>query len=306
MKLRIFVSPQLGASYDEILRAALLTERLGFDAFFRSDHFLRTSEGPGEPGPTDAWVSLAGLARETTSVRLGTLVTSATFRHPGVLAVQVAQVDQMSGGRVEFGFGTGWLEAEHRALGVPFPQRRFDLFEEQLEIVTGLWSTPKGETFSHTGTQYTLVDNPALPKPTQAPMPIIIGGKGATRVPALAARYGTEYNIPHPDLADVPGHLSATSLACERIGRDPGSLKYTIALVAVIGSDERDYERRAVRRGRDPEALRQSAIAGSPADALERIATLEQQGIEAVYLYVPDVRDLEMIELLATELLSRA
>ncbi|WP_447646153.1 LLM class flavin-dependent oxidoreductase [Nocardioides zeae] len=145
MDLRIFTEPQQGATYDDLLAVAQETERLGFDAFFRSDHYLHMS-GDGLPGPTDAWTTLAGLARETSTIRLGTLMTSATFRHPGVLAIQVAQVDQMSGGRVELGLGAGWFEGEHAAYGIPFPdtRERFDRYAEQLEIVTGLWATPEG------------------------------------------------------------------------------------------------------------------------------------------------------------------
>src|SRR3954463_14751675 len=145
---------------------ALTTEEAGFGAFFRSDHYLAMT-GDGLPGPTDAWTTLAGLARETSRIRLGTLVSSVTFPHPGVLAIQVAQVDAMSGGRVELGLGAGWFEAEHRAYGLPFPDRRFGLLTEQLEIVPGLWGTPAGERFSHDGEDYTLTDSPALPKPVQ-------------------------------------------------------------------------------------------------------------------------------------------
>ena len=149
MDLRIFTEPQAGASYEQLLTVAQATERLGFDAFFRSDHFL-TMGGDGLPGPTDAWVTLGALARETSRIRLGTLVTSATFRLPGLLAISVAQVDAMSGGRVELGLGTGWFEAEHTAYGVPFPPlaERYERLTEQFEILTGLWRTPLGETFS--------------------------------------------------------------------------------------------------------------------------------------------------------------
>src|SRR3954451_15474852 len=186
--------PQMGATYDDLLAVARHAEDTGFDAFFRSDHYLSMA-GDGLPGPTDAWVSLAGLARETSRIRLGTLVSPVTFRLPGVLAISVAQVDAMSGGRAELGLGAGWFEAEHTAYGIPFPPRRFDLFEEQLSIVTGLWSTPPGETFTFKGDQYELVDSPALPKPVQSPVPLIVGGGGRRRTPALAARYATEFNI---------------------------------------------------------------------------------------------------------------
>ena len=201
MDLRIFTEPQQGATYDDLLAVASTAERLGFGAFFRSDHYLGMGTD-GLPGPTDAWVTLAGLARDTTTIRLGTLVTSATFRRPGPLAITVAGVDQMSGGRVELGLGAGWFDGEHRAYGIPFPdvQERFDRLEEQLAIVTGLWSTPAGERFSHAGTHYRLEDSPALPKPTQERIPVIVGGHGPKRTPRLAATYASEFNIPFAPL----------------------------------------------------------------------------------------------------------
>ena len=170
MRLRIFTEPQQGASYSTLRRVAKAAEDLGFDAFFRSDHYLRMGDGSGAPGPTDAWATLAALAVETSTIRLGTLVTAATFRLPGPLAITVAQVDEMSGGRVEFGLGTGWYDGEHRAYGIPFPplKERFDRFEEQLAIITGLWSTPIGQRFSYDGAYYSLTDSPALPKPASS------------------------------------------------------------------------------------------------------------------------------------------
>jgi len=155
--LRIFTEPQEGASYDDLLRVARATEDLGFDGFFRSDHYSAFFGGDGLPGPTDAWVTLAGLARETSRIRLGTLVSPATFRLPGVLAISAAQVDAMSGGRLELGLGTGWHEGEHRAYGIPFPPlaERFDRFEEQLQVVLGLW-TAEG-AYSFDGAHYRLV-----------------------------------------------------------------------------------------------------------------------------------------------------
>src|SRR5664280_1958032 len=156
MLLRIFTEPQQGATYDALVVVAKATEDLGFDAFFRSDHYLRIGDGDGLPGPTDAWVTLAGIARETSRIRLGTLVTSATFRLPGPLAISVAEVDAMSGGRVELGLGAGWYEAEHTAYGIPFPPlgERFERLEEQLAVITGLWATPAGERFDFAGTRY--------------------------------------------------------------------------------------------------------------------------------------------------------
>ncbi len=177
LTLRIFTEPQLGATYDDQLAVAREAEALGFGAFFRSDHYLGIM-GDGLPGPTDAWVTLAGLARDTSTIRLGTLMTSVTFRYPGPLAISVAQVDQMSGGRVELGLGAGWFEDEHRAYGIPFPdnQERFDRLEESLELITGMWSTPLGERFHHDGRYYPVTDSPALPKPVQSPRPRLLSG----------------------------------------------------------------------------------------------------------------------------------
>ncbi|HEX4443785.1 MAG TPA: LLM class F420-dependent oxidoreductase [Galbitalea sp.] len=302
MDLRIFVEPQQGASYEGQLAGALLAEKLGFDAYFRSDHYL-TMDGDGLPGPTDSWITLAGLARETSTIRLGTLVSSATFRHPGVLAISVAQVDAMSGGRVELGLGTGWFEAEHRAYGIPFPQKRFGPFEEQLEIITGLWSTPVGGRYSFSGKHYELTDSPALPKPVQSPIPIIVGGGGAQRTPAIAARFASEYNIGFVDERTIAEKFAGVRRACEDAGRDPDSIIYSVALPTQIGSDERDYLRRAADRDRDPVEFRSHNIAGTPGEALEKLARLAALGAGRVYLQTEIVSDLEQIELLGTEVL---
>ena len=228
MDLRVFVEPQQGASYDDQLRVAQHAEALGFEGFFRSDHYLLMGQWApdgltGEPGPTDAWTTLAGLARETSRLRLGTLVSSATFRHPGVLAIQAAQVDEMSGGRVELGLGAGWFAEEHAAYGIPFPEvrERFDRLEEQLAIITGLWATPPGERFGFAGEHYQLTDSPALPKPVQSPLPVIVGGHGKRRTPALAARFASEFNVGFSPAAEVAELVAGVRAACTAIGRDP-------------------------------------------------------------------------------------
>src|SRR5215472_412799 len=226
MRLRIFTEPQQGADYATLLRVAKATEQLGFDAFFRSDHYLKMGPVSGLPGPTDAWMTLAGLAVETKRIRLGTLVSPMTFRLPGPLAISVAQVDQMSGGRVEFGLGTGWFDAEHRAYGVPFPplKERFDRFEEQLAIITGLWETPEGKTFTFDGRYYAVTDSPGLPKPAQRPHPpVIIGGAGRRRTPAISPRYADEFNANFVAPAEAAGLYSRVKNACRAEGRDPAS-----------------------------------------------------------------------------------
>jgi len=313
MDLRIFTEPQQGASYDDLLAVAQATERLGFDAFFRSDHYLRMGPGDPLPGPSDAWTTLAGLARETSRIRLGTLVTSATFRHPGVLAIQVAQVDQMSGGRVELGLGAGWFAEEHAAYGIPFPAKRFGILTEQLEILTGLWGTPVGETFSHSGDHYTLTDSPALPKPAQrspldpsrAGVPVIVGGNGPRKTPALAARFASEYNTSFPPKEEIATRFAAVRAACEEVGRDPESLVYSVALVLCVGADEAEVGRRAAAIGREPAELRQNGIAGTVAEAVDALGAVREAGASRVYLQVHDVRDLEHLELVAAEVMPQ-
>jgi F420-dependent oxidoreductase-like protein len=301
MQLRIFTEPQQGASYDDQLKVAQATERLGFDAFFRSDHFLSMGDGDGLPGPTDAWVTLAGLARETSRIRLGTLVSSATFRQPGVLAIQVAQVDQMSGGRVEFGLGAGWFEAEHTAYGIPFPPKRFGLLEEQLEIVTGLWGTPVGQTYDFAGAHYTITDSPALPKPVQSPVPVIVGGHGPRRTPALAARFASEYNTAFPPKEEISARFGNVRKACEDAGRDPDDLVYSVALVLACGSDEAEFARRAAAIGREPDEVRRNGLAGTPQEVVDTLGWLGDLGASRVYLQVLDLSDLDHLELIAAD-----
>lgn len=305
MELRIFTEPQQGASYDDLLSVAQAAERLGFDAFFRSDHYL-TMGGDGLPGPSDAWITLAGIARETTTIRLGTLVTAATFRLPGPLAIAVANVDAMSGGRVELGLGSGWFDDEHHAYGIPFPAlgERFERLEEQLAIITGLWETPVGERFSFDGRHHQLVDSPALPKPAQAPRPpIIIGGGGAKRTPRLAATYADEYNLPFSSVADTDAAFARVRAACEAQGRDPGSIVLSAAQVVCVGTDDAEVARRAAAIGRQPEELRTNGAAGTPAEAVERLLAFAELGATRAYLQVLDLSDLDHLELIAAEVL---
>jgi alkanesulfonate monooxygenase SsuD/methylene tetrahydromethanopterin reductase-like flavin-dependent oxidoreductase (luciferase family) len=328
MDLRIFTEPQQGATYDDILAVAQATETLGFDGFFRSDHYVRMGDGDPLPGPTDAWTTLAGLARETHRIRLGTLVTSATFRHPGVLAIQVAQVDQMSAGRVELGLGAGWFAAEHAAYGIPFPPKRFALLTEQLEVITGLWGTPVGERFNHAGEHYTLTDSPALPKPVQtvqtvrtvqtaqtrpsdpaaparAGVPIIVGGNGPRRTPALAARFAAEYNAPFAAKDEIAARFATVRAACTAVGRDPEDLVYSAALVLCVGADDAEVSRRAARIGRDPAELRANGVAGTPAEVVDALEALAAAGASRVYLQVLDLQDLDHLDLVAREVVPQ-
>lgn len=306
MDLRIFTEPQQGASYSRLLSVARATEELGFDAFFRSDHYLKMGGASGLPGPTDAWLTLAGLARETSRIRLGTLVTAMTFRLPGPLAISVAQVDEMSGGRVELGLGTGWYEDEHRAYGIPFPPlgERFDRFEEQLAAITGLWATPEGETFSMDGRFYGFTDSPALPKPVQSPRPpIIIGGGGARRTPGLAARYADEFNLPFAPVTFFAEQRDRVRAACDAVGRDPGTMRFSAALVVCCGADEREIAHRAGRIGREPTELRENGAAGTPDEVIATLRTYADAGASRIYLQVLDLDDLDHLSLLADAVL---
>jgi len=308
MRLRIFTEPQQGASYGTLRRVAKAAEELGFDAFFRSDHYLSMGDGSGEPGPTDAWATLAALAVETSTIRLGTLVTAATFRLPGPLAITVAQVDEMSGGRVEFGLGTGWYDGEHRAYGIPFPplKERFDRFEEQLAIITGLWSTPAGQTFSYDGAYYSLTNSPALPKPVQRPkVPVIIGGGGARRTPALAARYADEFNAAFLSVEDAAAAFERVRAACAEAGRDPASMTFSAAHVTVCGKDEAELARRAAAIGRDLDELRSTGLVGTPSEIVDRIGGYAKAGATTVYLQILDLADLDHLDLLASEVLAQ-
>jgi F420-dependent oxidoreductase-like protein len=307
MDLRIFTEPQQGASYDDQLAVARRTEECGFSAFFRSDHYLAMGV-EGLPGPTDSWVTLAGLARETSTIRLGTLVTSATFRLPGPLAISVAQVDVMSGGRVDLGLGAGWFDAEHTAYGMPFPDtaERFDRLEEQLAIITGLWRTPVGETFSFEGDHHVVVDSPALPKPTSADgPPIIVGGHGKRRTPRLAARYAAEFNVGFSSADVVGDRFVRVREACDTAGRDPNELVYSAALTVCCGGDDAEVRRRAEMIGREVDELRGSGVAGTPAECVETIGRYAAIGTERVYLQVMDLHDLDHLDLIAAEVMPQ-
>lgn len=301
---RVFVEPQQGASYADQLAVARAAEQLGYSAFFRSDHYLAMS-GDGLPGPTDSWVTLAGIARETSSIRLGTLVTSATFRYPGPLAISVAQVDEMSGGRLEFGIGAGWFEAEHTGYAIPFPsvRERFERLTEQLHILTGLWTTPQGETFDYSGAHYTVVSSPALPKPAQTPHPpIIIGGTGAKRTPALAAQFAAEFNVPFVPLDVATTQIDRVRTALADAGRSVDSMTFSAAFVVCAGRDEAEIARRASAIGREVDELRSnSPLVGTPAEIADKLTGYTDAGIERVYLQLLDMSDLDHLEFFARE-----
>ena len=306
--MRIFTEPQQGASYDTLLGAARATEAAGFSAFFRSDHYLRMGTASGLPGPTDAWITLAGLARDT-SIRLGTLVNSATFRLPGPLAISVAQVDAMSGGRVELGLGAGWYEQEHTAYGIPFPAlgERFTRLAEQLAIITGLWGATTEAPFSFSGAHFTVADSPGLPKPVQQPgPPIIVGGGGPKRTPALAAKYAAEFNLPFRPIDAFRAQAINVDAACAAIGRDPVSLRRSTGLVVCCGTTAAEISRRAAVIGREVDELRTNGLCGTPAEIVDALASWAAAGASRCYLQVLDLDDLDHIALLGAEVLAAA
>lgn len=306
MELHIFTEPQRGALQGDLAAMARLTEEVGFAGFFRSDHILSIGGPPRPPGPTESWVSLGQLAEVTTRIRLGTLMTSATFRHPSMLAIAVAQVDQMSGGRVDFGLGAGWYEAEHLAYGVPFPavKERMDRLEEQLAMITGMWATPEGETFDFQGRYYSLQSNPVLPRPAQRPYPpILIGGQGPRRTPQLAARFASEFNCAFVPLDEAAAQFERVRAACTGTGRDPASIRLSIALTVCCGETEERFRERATAIGQDPSELRQSGLGGRPVEVVERLRQFQDLGCGRAYLQVLDFHDLDHIRLLGDEVL---
>jgi F420-dependent oxidoreductase-like protein len=308
MKFRIFTEPQQGADYQTLRNVALAAEELRFDAFFRSDHYLKMGGVSGLPGPTDAWATLAGLAVETSRIRLGTLMTAVTFRLPGPLAITVAQVDQMSRGRVEFGLGAGWFEAEHAAYGIPFPPlgERFEVLEEQLAIITGLWGTREGETFSFDGAHYRVSDSPGLPKPAQRPRPpVLLGGAGARRTPRLAARFADEFNAAFLTVRDSAAGFARVREACKAIGRDPESMTYSVAQTVCCGKDEAEFRRRAAAIGREPAEAREHGFGGTPGEVAAKIAQYAEIGAEHIYLQILDLGDLDHLALIASDVVPQ-
>ena len=307
MDFRIFVEPQQGTTYERLCTLASHAESLGFNGFFTSDHYLRMGNSDGLPGPTDAWTTLAGLTRDTTTIRLGTLVTPITFRHLGSLAISVSQIDQMSGGRVELGLGAGWYEEEHKAQGLPFPNigTRFDILEESLEVLNAIWNLEEGELFNYEGTTVRFENSMGLPKPKQEKgLPIIMGGIGKRRTPALVAKYASEYNTPFVSPADFGSLVSVVKDACVILGRDPESLIYSCAQVFCCGENEATFSKGASVIGRKGDELRLNGLAGTPDEITNRIEGFKQQGCERFYLQILDDCDLEHLDLAAEILLK--
>lgn len=307
--LRVFCEPQQGADYATLREMARATEQLGYSAFFRSDHYLKMGDVSGEPGVTDAWITLAGLALDTSTVRLGTLLSSNTFRHVGPLSVAVAQVDDMSGGRVELGLGAGWYDDEHTAFGIPFPdvRRRFDDLEDSLGALRALWHGERGEAVSFTGHNLRLEGNPALTRGAQQPAPpVIVGGHGKKRTPALAAQFADEFNVPFASAADVATINGRVDAACEAIGRDPKSLTRSAALVVCAGSSDAELARRSEAIGRELDELRENGLAGTPEEiAAKATAFADEAGVERLYLQFLDMTDLDHLALVADKVMPQ-
>lgn len=305
MELRVFLEAQRGTSYRDVLAVARTAQDAGFDGLFSADHYQTTAGGDGLPGPLDVWATLAGLARETTSLRIGSLMSSATFRNPAQLAVIAAQVDDMSDGRLELGLGAGWFEPEHRSFGFDLPRRpeRMDRLTEQLEIITGMWRTPEGTPFSYLGDTYRVEDNPALPKPVQRPgVPIIVGGTGRVRTPLLASRFASEYNVPFPGHGLAATLFEALDAACATTGRAPGSIVRSVALNLCVGPADAAVARRAERIGLPLEELRRNGIVGTPAEAAEHLAAWrDRHGVGRVYVHLVDLADLDQLDFLMAE-----
>ncbi|MFI1503835.1 LLM class F420-dependent oxidoreductase [Streptomyces sp. NPDC020597] len=307
-RLSVYTASQQGTDYDRLLGVARTVEDCGYEGFFTSDHYLKLGDVPGLPGPIDSWTVLAGLARETSRIRLGTLMSSATFRLPGPLAITVAQVDRMSGGRAELGLGTGWYEEEHTAYGIPFPplRERFDRFEEQLAVITGLWDTLPGKTFTHEGAHYRLTESPALPKPIQQPRPpILIGGDGPSRTPRLVARYADEFNVPFLSLEATVPLFDRVRRACRSAGRDPDTLRLSVAQVLCCGRNQAELRRRAAALGPEGGAYSKSRISGTPAEVVDRIGRFVEAGVDRVYLQPFDLEDRDHLETVAAEVMPQ-
>lgn len=306
VELHIMVEPQQGATYEQLRALAVHAESCGFVGFFSSDHYLMMGGTDPGPGPLDTWTTLAGLARDTKRLRLGSLITPVTFRRPGPLAITVAQVDAMSGGRVDFSLGAGWFPIEHWAYGIPFPPmgERFDMLEEQLEVIVGLWGTPDGDQFSFSGKHYTVENSPALPKPVQRPHPpIIIGGQGPKRTPKIAAKWADEFNLPFVPLETFVAQGSRVRSACELIGRHPSTLRFSAALTLCCGSTEDEFISRANTIGREPEEIRTNGAAGLPHETIDKIKTYVAAGAQRIYLQVLDITDLDHLTLVANEVM---
>jgi F420-dependent oxidoreductase-like protein len=306
MRFALMIEGQEDVGWDDWVALARACERLGFEALLRSDHYLSVM-GADARASLDAWSTVAALAGITSTLRLGTLVSPATFRHPSVLAKSAVTADHVSGGRIEVGIGTGWNQAEHRAYGFPFPpmRERMDRLAEQLEIVTRSW---QDGAFSFSGKHWSVEELDARPKPVQSPLPLLMGGAALPRGAALAARYAAEYNVVYASPDDAAAARGRLAQACTKAGRDPSTLRFSLMHGFVIGADESELADRAAQLGEWAGApgldeLRRSWIAGTPEEVIARLRAYEGIGVERVMLQHLLFRDEAALELIASEVM---
>jgi F420-dependent oxidoreductase-like protein len=306
MKVRVLMEPRHGATYDRIVAMAKATEEAGFDAFFRSDHYLGIDATDPDYLPTDSWTTLGGLARETSTVKLGTLMTAGTYRNPANLAIAVASVDQMSNGRIILGIGTGWYEREHHAFGIPFPPigERFDRLNEAMQIIHGLWETPPGQTFSFEGRFWQLEDCANFPALVQKPRPeIVIGGTGPRRTPLMAARHADEFNSGGGKGSRE--RFENVRRICEEIGRDPATLRMSATYQVICGTTREEAQQRLARLGPPGERMLANGVVGTPSEVTAALQDLADQGCEIVYLHIFDIDDLDHLRLIGAEVVPQ-
>ena len=307
----LMVEGQEGVTWDDWVRLARLTEEVGLEGLFRSDHYTAIIRPDADA--LDAWATLAGLAAITERIRLGTLVSPSTFRHPSVLARMAASVDHISRGRLDVGMGSGWYEREHLAHGFPFldARRRFELFAEQVEVVVRSWTE---ERFDHTGASYELSDQAALPRPWQQPHPpLVLGGSVKRRFAALAARYATEVNTLGAPNDEIRARRERLDRACDEAGRDPSTLGFSVMTACFVGADRGEVVARlrsflAIRGDDvDPEALleerRDRWLVGTVEEVASRVEELGGLGVTRVFLQHLNHTDDEMVGLVGERLL---
>jgi len=307
MRFAVMIEGQEDVGWDDWVAITRACERLGFEAMFRSDHY-GSVEGVAQRGSLDAWATVSALAAITSTLRLGTLVSPATFRHPSVLAKNAVTADHVSGGRIELGIGTGWHVAEHRAYGFPFPsmRERMDRLAEQLEIVTRSWQEG---AFSFAGEHWSVTELDARPKPVQSPLPLLMGGAAMPRGAALAARHAAEYNVVHATPGDAAAARDRLAAACVQAGRDPATMRFSLMHALLVGSDEADLRarfERLVEWSPEPvvlDDLRRDWIAGTPDSVIARLREYERVGVERVMLQHLLHRDEAALELFAAEVM---